>query len=242
MQSQTLTPFKLFASPTRYVVPLFQRPYVWNEKDQWEPLWEDVRTVAERLVEAADAGPFDLPEVSPHFLGAIVVEQRPVAAGLDEAERMTRWYGLRPGIMQPIRRDADGAWGLYRVGMALDVVATVASVMLVLRESGGLAAAMKQAVALGGDTDTTAAIVGGILGSQAGQAGDVEGEIPWLSSVILPEPETVEAMAAQFMWAQAIIPSLAPAQAHHNQLQPSGNTGSGEPEGQGLAASALAAA
>jgi hypothetical protein len=81
MQSQTLTPFKLFASPTRYVVPLFQRPYVWNEKDQWEPLWEDVRTVAERLVEAADAGPFDLPDVSPHFLGAIVVEQRPMPVG-----------------------------------------------------------------------------------------------------------------------------------------------------------------
>jgi ADP-ribosyl-[dinitrogen reductase] hydrolase len=78
--------------------------------------------------------------------------------------------------------------------MALDAVATVASVILVLRESRGLATAMKRAVSLGGDTDTAAAIVGGILGSQAG---DVVGEIPWLSSVILPEAEIVEATAAR---------------------------------------------
>jgi len=53
---------------------------------------------------------------------------------------------------------------------------------------------MKRAVALGGDTDTAAAIVGGILGPQARE---VEGEIPWLSCVILPAPETVEATAAR---------------------------------------------
>jgi ADP-ribosyl-[dinitrogen reductase] hydrolase len=117
-------------------------------------------------------------------MAAWAIEQHPidtvVAAGLDEAERMTGWYGLLPGTMQPIRQGANGAWGPYRPGMALDAVATVASVMLVLRESRGLATAMKHAVALGGDTDTAAAIVGGILGSQAQ---DVEGEVPWLSSV-----------------------------------------------------------
>jgi hypothetical protein len=96
MQSQTLTPFKLFAGPTRYVVPLFQRPYVWNREDQWEPLWEDVRTVAERLLESTAAGPFDPPNVSPHFLGAIVVDQKPVPVGfidlrhiIDGQQRLT---------------------------------------------------------------------------------------------------------------------------------------------------------
>jgi ADP-ribosyl-[dinitrogen reductase] hydrolase len=66
--------------------------------------------------------------------------------------------------MRPIPEGASGTWGPYRAGMVLDAVATVASVMLVLRESKGLAAAMKRTVALGGDTDTAAAIVGGILG------------------------------------------------------------------------------
>jgi ADP-ribosylglycohydrolase len=77
--------------------------------------------------------------------------------------------------------------------MALDAVGTVATVMQVLRESEGLATAMKHAVSLGGDTDTVAAIVGGLLGCQSE---DVEREIPWLSRVTLPEPETIEAVAA----------------------------------------------
>src|SRR5919201_4204032 len=94
------------------------------------------------------------------------LERRPmdavVAGGLEEAEQMAGWYGLPSGTMEPIRQGASGAWGPYRAGMALDAVATVASVVLVLRESQRLATAMKYAVLLGGDTDTVAAIVGGI--------------------------------------------------------------------------------
>jgi ADP-ribosyl-[dinitrogen reductase] hydrolase len=115
-----------------------------------------------------------------------------VAGGLDEAEHMAEWYALPSDTMQPIRQGASGAWGPYRAGMALDAVATVASVMLVLRESQGLATAMKHAVSLGGDTDTVAAIVGGILGCQSEE---VEREIPWLSRVTLPEPELIQAVA-----------------------------------------------
>jgi ADP-ribosylglycohydrolase len=115
-----------------------------------------------------------------------------VAAGLDETERMAGWFDLRPDTMQPIWRGASGEWRPYRVGMALDAVATMASVMLVLRESKGLATAMKHAVSLGGDTDTVAAIVGGMLGCQLE---DVEREIPWLSRVTLPEVELIEAVA-----------------------------------------------
>jgi ADP-ribosyl-[dinitrogen reductase] hydrolase len=77
--------------------------------------------------------------------------------------------------------------------MSLDAVATMAFVQHALRQDTGLASAMKQAVALGADTDTAAAIVGGIFGSQAR---DIENEIPWLSSVALPEPELVEVTAA----------------------------------------------
>ena len=31
-----------------FQVPLFQRPYVWNEFDNWEPLWEDVQALLDR--------------------------------------------------------------------------------------------------------------------------------------------------------------------------------------------------
>jgi len=96
VQSQTLTPFKLFASPTRYVVPLFQRPYVWDCETQWEPLWDDVRTVAERLLESTTENPFAPPQVPPHFLGAIMLDQQRVQAGyidvrhvIDGQQRLT---------------------------------------------------------------------------------------------------------------------------------------------------------
>jgi Protein of unknown function DUF262/Protein of unknown function (DUF1524) len=79
VQAQTLAPAGIFGYHIRYVVPLFQRPYVWNLDDQWEPLWEDVRTVTERLLDAP-AG-YGAAPVPPHFLGAIVLDQQFIPAG-----------------------------------------------------------------------------------------------------------------------------------------------------------------
>lgn len=73
MKANTLSPMEIFGNQIRYVVPLYQRPYVWTKADQWEPLWEDVRTLAERVLE--HPGGYGLPPVSPHFLGAIVLDQ-----------------------------------------------------------------------------------------------------------------------------------------------------------------------
>ncbi|MDQ3989038.1 MAG: DUF262 domain-containing protein [Actinomycetota bacterium] len=53
MQAQTLSPAGLFGSHVRYVVPLFQRPYVWTRDDQWNPLWEDIRALTEQLMDTA---------------------------------------------------------------------------------------------------------------------------------------------------------------------------------------------
>lgn len=62
----------VFSNDRRYVVPLFQRPYVWNQEDQWEPLWQDIIACAEaELGEHRD-------DVPMHFLGAIVIQQLPV--------------------------------------------------------------------------------------------------------------------------------------------------------------------
>src|SRR5829696_3231419 len=59
----------VFMLPQRLVVPLFQRPYVWNEENQWEPLWDDVARVADRLLR----DPAE--KHQPHFLGAVVLQQ-----------------------------------------------------------------------------------------------------------------------------------------------------------------------
>jgi hypothetical protein len=57
--------------PQRLLVPLFQRPYVWNEELQWEPLWKDLERVATRYLKSPQT-----PQ-APHFLGAVVLQQLP---------------------------------------------------------------------------------------------------------------------------------------------------------------------
>lgn len=69
METLVRTPQTVFMQPQRLMVPLFQRPYVWNEDDQWEPLWNDVVRVANRLL----AGPHG--RLQSHFLGAVVLQQ-----------------------------------------------------------------------------------------------------------------------------------------------------------------------
>jgi len=130
-------------------------------------------------------------------MAAWAIEQHPVdavvAAGLREAEDAARQYTLDPATLQPLRRAASGDWPPTTAKPTLDALATVASVLHVLREANGLATALKRAVALGGDTDTTAAIVGGILGCQLE---DVESQIPWISRVGMPDARLIEAAAA----------------------------------------------
>ena len=50
METQVRTPQMVFMQPQRFVVPLFQRPYVWNEENQWEPLWNDVVNVTDKVL------------------------------------------------------------------------------------------------------------------------------------------------------------------------------------------------
>lgn len=69
METQVRTPQMVFMQPQRLVVPLFQRPYVWNEENQWDPLWNDVVRVADRVL----TRPGD--RHHPHFLGAVVLQQ-----------------------------------------------------------------------------------------------------------------------------------------------------------------------
>ena len=67
MKTDVLTPQDIFFKVIRYEIPLFQRPYIWTENQQWVPLWEDVTQLAESI---ADKG-----RAEPHFLGAIVLQQ-----------------------------------------------------------------------------------------------------------------------------------------------------------------------
>ncbi len=69
MQTSILTPQNIFFQIVRYEIPAFQRPYIWTQEQQWEPLWEDVSDMADSIVESG--------QTSAHFMGAIVLQQRP---------------------------------------------------------------------------------------------------------------------------------------------------------------------
>lgn len=79
MDTQVRTPQLVFMQPQRLIVPLFQRPYVWNRENQWEPLWRDVVRVADRVL--ADPGS----KHQPHFLGAVVFQQVQTVTGVLQA-------------------------------------------------------------------------------------------------------------------------------------------------------------
>ena len=88
MLTQVKTTHEVFHQPQRIQVPLFQRRYVWNENEQWAPLLEDLLLVAETILESR--------EVKPHFLGAIVLQQKahdidglPTRIVIDGQQRLT---------------------------------------------------------------------------------------------------------------------------------------------------------
>jgi len=66
MKSETIPVQQVFQDRRQYLVPFYQRAYVWNKEDQWEPLWNDIADKAETRAKG------DTP--APHFLGAIVLE------------------------------------------------------------------------------------------------------------------------------------------------------------------------
>lgn len=79
MQPQKPTIHDLFGPAVVFRIPYYQRSYVWDRINQWDPLWFDVVALAERLV---DATPDVVIAQKPHFLGAAVLkeEMRPGSA------------------------------------------------------------------------------------------------------------------------------------------------------------------
>ena len=69
MDTAILTPQNIFIKVVRYDIPVFQRPYIWTQEQQWEPLWEDVTDLAETIIEKGSA--------PSHFMGAVVLQQIP---------------------------------------------------------------------------------------------------------------------------------------------------------------------
>lgn len=60
----------LFEPRVQYRIPLFQRHYVWDEKNQWMPLWKDIHNNYVHIQSQTKG------KSSIHFTGAIVIQQQ----------------------------------------------------------------------------------------------------------------------------------------------------------------------
>ena len=97
----------------RYVIPTFQRDYEWTKDGHWELLFDDLDAIAQRLggarrlaaQQGRSAAEADR-DVSPHFLGAVVLDQLPSPAGgidmravIDGQQRITTLQLLIRGLL-----------------------------------------------------------------------------------------------------------------------------------------------
>lgn len=116
MKAETRTLQQVLHGDRRFVVPVYQRPYVWERERQWEPLWEDIEATALRLAEARTFGHAKGLEAAqadksapPHFLGAIVIEQSPIITGavdtrlvVDGQQRLATLQLLCRGVLDAL--------------------------------------------------------------------------------------------------------------------------------------------
>jgi len=65
-----------FTSNLQYIVPFFQRTYVWDE-DNWEILWEHISQIAQKT---------NGPHNDEHFIGTLITKQQ-VSERIDESKR-----------------------------------------------------------------------------------------------------------------------------------------------------------
>jgi len=106
MDARPLTLREVFGQDQQLRVPLFQRPYVWSREKNWQPLWTDIQNVLTSFAHD-DA-------VSPHFMGAVVLDQIRTPAGamparqvVDGQQRLTTLQVLLAAV-----RDSLGALGV----------------------------------------------------------------------------------------------------------------------------------
>jgi len=105
----------------RFVVPTFQRDYEWTRDGQWQLLFEDLETVADRLDDARKGAVLRGESLSkadkrvpPHFLGAVVLDQLPSPAGrlevrsvIDGQQRLTTVQLLLRGLLDVLDERAS---------------------------------------------------------------------------------------------------------------------------------------
>jgi ADP-ribosyl-[dinitrogen reductase] hydrolase len=110
-------------------------------------------------------------------------------AATEEAREAAREAATEARLAEMLTQVSAGTWQSPANGISLDPYETVAAVLRSVTQATSLRSALVSAVQLGGDTDTVAALVGGLMGGKL-TAEQVRAELPWHHLVFLPEPES----------------------------------------------------
>ena len=108
---------------------------------------------------------------------------------VDEAREAAQAVDTDARLAEMLTQVSEGTWTAPAGGISLDPYETVTAVLSCVAQAPSLRDGLVSAVQLGGDTDTVAALVGGLLGCRL-TAEQVRAELPWHRLVVLPELES----------------------------------------------------
>jgi ADP-ribosylglycohydrolase/tetratricopeptide (TPR) repeat protein len=125
-------------------------------------------------------------------------------AATEEAREAAQAVTTDTRLAEMLTQVSAGTWEPPANGISLDPYETVAAALWCATQATSLRNGLTIAVQLGGDTDTVAALVGGLMGCKL-TAEQVRAELPWHRLVVLPEPESaISETAAALATARAI--------------------------------------
>ena len=100
IDARVLSVESLFGTDTSFRIPPFQRPYSWGEDRQWGPLWDDIEGLAKRRLSGNATA-------RPHFMGAIVMQQRSTPVGVAATRMVIDGQQRLTTLQLAIRAAAD---------------------------------------------------------------------------------------------------------------------------------------
>jgi ADP-ribosylglycohydrolase len=125
-------------------------------------------------------------------------------AAAEEARGAAQEVATDARLAEMLTQVSAGTWETPVNGISLDPYDTVAAALWCATRVTSLRSGLVHAVQLGGDTDTVAALVGGLMGGKL-TTEQVRAELPWHRLVVLPEPEgAIAETAAALATARAI--------------------------------------
>lgn len=117
-----------------------------------------------------------------------------VEIAIEEAATVASRLGAGHRVHESLTAVRDGTWTAPPSGISLDPAETVAAVLACVRRTSSLRDTLISAVSLGGDTDTVAGLVGGIVGSRA-EPDAIRTELPWFDRVRPPAETNMAELA-----------------------------------------------